>query len=105
MLTMHRNYDPHGPCGPMAYWKISDRHPVKENYRLDLADFLPEGFRHHLRTGQDPESDFEDEFEDDEDGASGESDEQGALEMFLPDNLEFIEIGGVQYHPPPASGS
>lgn len=38
-----RDYDPHGPCGPTAFWKVSDRGPDNDENRILLQDFLPFG--------------------------------------------------------------
>jgi len=39
----HRDYDPQGPCGPTAFWKISDREPKTADKQFLLHDFLPIG--------------------------------------------------------------
>jgi hypothetical protein len=36
-----RDYDPHGPCGPTAFWKVSDRSPENDDAKVMVADFLP----------------------------------------------------------------
>ncbi|KAK1755999.1 hypothetical protein QBC47DRAFT_299537 [Echria macrotheca] len=36
-----RDYDPHGPCGPTAFWKASDRSPENDDAKVMVADFLP----------------------------------------------------------------
>ncbi|KAK5657733.1 hypothetical protein OQA88_2806 [Cercophora sp. LCS_1] len=36
-----RDFDPHGPCGPTAFWKVSDRGPKNDDNRILLQDFLP----------------------------------------------------------------
>lgn len=43
MLTRNRDYDPHGPCGPSAYFKVSDRapNPKGDDQQISFHDFLP----------------------------------------------------------------
>ena len=36
-----KDYDPHGPCGPTAFWKISDRESKSEDVAVNYQDFLP----------------------------------------------------------------
>ncbi|KAK0643642.1 hypothetical protein B0T16DRAFT_186983 [Cercophora newfieldiana] len=38
-----KDYDPHGPCGPTAFWKISDRDAKADDKQFLLHDFLPIG--------------------------------------------------------------
>ncbi|KAK0630645.1 hypothetical protein B0T17DRAFT_489098 [Bombardia bombarda] len=37
------DFDPHGPCGPTAFWKMSDREPKSDDKEVFLHDFLPIG--------------------------------------------------------------
>ncbi|KAM7195669.1 hypothetical protein V8F20_007413 [Naviculisporaceae sp. PSN 640] len=46
-----RNYDPHGPCGPTAFWKISDKIPAKDGDQEEddkLFEFLVTDLRNTL---------------------------------------------------------
>ncbi|KAK0627234.1 hypothetical protein B0T14DRAFT_563058 [Immersiella caudata] len=36
-----KDFDPHGPCGPTAFWKISDREARADDKQFLLHDFLP----------------------------------------------------------------
>ncbi|KAK0718149.1 hypothetical protein B0T26DRAFT_777698 [Lasiosphaeria miniovina] len=38
-----KDLDPHGPCGPTAFWKISDLEPNSDDQQVLLHDFLPIG--------------------------------------------------------------
>jgi hypothetical protein len=38
---VNRDFDPHGPCGPTAFWKISDREARADDKQFLLHDFLP----------------------------------------------------------------
>ncbi|KAK3353512.1 hypothetical protein B0T25DRAFT_456234 [Lasiosphaeria hispida] len=40
-----KDQDPGGPCGPTAFWKISDREPHSNDQEVLLHDFLPIGKR------------------------------------------------------------
>jgi hypothetical protein len=71
-----KDYDPHGPCGPTAFWKISDRDSKDEDGHVLYSDFLP------LLDGAEAAGDAEDgedgeyapvdgEDDDDEDGEGG----------------------------------
>ena len=49
----NRNYNPHGPCGPTAYWKISDVGPG-EKEEIDQHDVLFHDFRYAGRLVHSP---------------------------------------------------
>ncbi|KAK3944895.1 hypothetical protein QBC46DRAFT_350253 [Diplogelasinospora grovesii] len=36
-----KDYDPQGPVGPTAFWKVSDREPNSDDQQVLLHDFLP----------------------------------------------------------------
>ena len=55
----NRDYDPSGPCGPTAFWKISDREPKSDDQQVLLNDFLP------IVDGYEEDFDGEEEEEDD----------------------------------------
>ncbi|ROW09504.1 hypothetical protein VMCG_02642 [Cytospora schulzeri] len=48
-----KDYDPSGPCGPSAFWKIGDRHPSSDDDRITTYDFLPivDGYENDLENG------------------------------------------------------
>ncbi|KAJ9149030.1 F-box domain-containing protein [Pleurostoma richardsiae] len=69
-----KDYDPAGPCGPTAFWKISDREPKSDDKQVLLNDFLP------IVDG------YEDEFDDD----NGDGDED-VLPQYL--DFEFFQVG------------
>jgi len=85
----NRDYDPHGPCGPTAFWKISDREPRSDDHQVELNDFLPlvDGYE------QDPEQD-DGYIYDSDDGGDQVDDESEDVEVFLPVDIEYIEIDG-----------
>lgn len=37
---VYRDYDPSGPCGPTAFWKIGDRHPSVDDNRRSFLSIL-----------------------------------------------------------------
>lgn len=82
-LTCHRDYDPHGPCGPTAFWKISDRESQSDDQQVLLNDFLPivDGYEHEFEEGEDEDEYFEDPDED-----------HIRVAVYLPDDLESIEL-------------
>jgi hypothetical protein len=88
-----RDYDPHGPCGPTAFWKISDREPRSDDHQVELNDFLPivDGYEHEFELEHEHEHDFDAEQSD----YSGPDDEEDQdVELYLPVDVEFIEIDG-----------
>lgn len=94
-MTSKRDYDPHGPCGPTAFWKISDREAHSADHQVELNDFLPivDGYE------QDLELDLEHTYDAEQSDDSGpvddeEEDEDEDVEGFLPVDIEYIEIDG-----------
>ncbi|KAJ1331749.1 F-box-like domain-containing protein [Microdochium nivale] len=64
-----RDYDPRGPVGPTAFWKISDRIAASNHeQRVMLNDFLPVLDAVAMEDDIEYESDSDDEEEDDDDG-------------------------------------
>lgn len=41
LLTSFRDFDPSGPVGPNAFWKIVDRSPTTDDRTVTIQDFLP----------------------------------------------------------------
>ncbi|EON97395.1 putative f-box domain-containing protein [Phaeoacremonium minimum UCRPA7] len=68
-----KDYDPSGPCGPTAFWKISDREPKSDDQQVLLNDFLP----------------IVDGYEEDFDGE--EEDEDEYLPQYL--DLDWFMVG------------
>jgi hypothetical protein len=84
-LTKQRDYDPHGPCGPTAFWKISDREPMSDDHQVGLNDFLP------IVDGLEQEFNVDDD--DSNDNGEGTI-EEAEVDFYLPGDVEFIEIDG-----------
>ena len=89
-----RNYDPHGPCGPTAFWKISDRESEAEDARVGYHDFLP------LLDGAEPD-DYDDDYEpggdeeedDDDDEGENEDEEEGELQdVLFPAGMQIFNL-------------
>ncbi len=76
-----KDFDPHGPCGPNGFWKLSDSDPKGELQRVLKHDFLP------LMDGPVVSA------SDDEDDPDYEEQTGGSFEIILPDDLEFISFG------------
>ncbi|KAH7035424.1 uncharacterized protein B0I36DRAFT_92437 [Microdochium trichocladiopsis] len=76
-----RDYDPRGPVGPTAFWKISDRIAASNHeQRVMLNDFLP---IIDVAMDEDYEpitDDEEDEEDEDEDDQEGEDDDDEAMD-------------------------
>lgn len=79
---MSRDFDPRGPAGPTAFWKVSDKVMESGGYRALLQDFLP-----LIRDGPDETTDLENSQLGDDDEDEGEDDEPG---------LE-LEITGISW--------
>lgn len=80
-----RDMDPHGPCGPTAFWKISDRAPDSDDHQVELNDFLPILDGYEADSGWDHEHLYDED--EDEDLADDEH-----VHVYLPSDLTFIEI-------------
>lgn len=74
-----RDFDPRGPAGPTAFWKVSDRVTESGGYRALMHDFLP--------LIQDQLDETTDEYEPEQFGDEGDEDEAG---------LE-LEITGISW--------
>jgi len=76
-----KDYDPHGPCGPTAFWKISDRESKSEDTQVNYHDFLP------LLDGAEPD-DYDEDYEpgpnddDDDDDEEEERELEGFMAIF-----------------------
>ncbi|KAH8889666.1 hypothetical protein GQ53DRAFT_187850 [Thozetella sp. PMI_491] len=92
-----KDYDPQGPCGPTAFWKISDHEPNSEDLQVLRDDFLSivdgdDGGMH------DPDYDHghEHEYIDDDDDDDDEDLIDGILHpndiVLIP--IEYMEEGG-----------
>lgn len=83
-----KDYDPHGPCGPTAFWKISDREPQGDDDQVELNDFLPivDGYEQEFELDHEHAYDADDT--DDEGGV-----DDGEVDVYLPVDIEYIEIG------------
>ncbi|KAI1447628.1 hypothetical protein F5Y02DRAFT_349218 [Annulohypoxylon stygium] len=77
-----KDFDPRGPAGPTAFWKVSDKVMESGGYRALLQDFLP-----LIRDGPDETTDLENSQLGDDDEDEGEDDEPG---------LE-LEITGISW--------
>ncbi|KAF6821524.1 hypothetical protein CSOJ01_00027 [Colletotrichum sojae] len=82
------DYDPHGPCGPSAYFKVSDRapNPKGDDQQITFHDFLPiMDFDADLASDEDDDEDFVvgEWGEDDEDEEMEEDDEREAMAQDL----------------------
>ncbi|KUI68488.1 hypothetical protein VM1G_03941 [Cytospora mali] len=90
-----KDYDPSGPCGPTAFWKVGDRHPSSNDKRITTYDFLPvvDGYESDVEHGHAPEnnteeagvlgilqvnSDDEEYQEEEDDGIDDQDDEPGS---------------------------
>ncbi|OLN95555.1 hypothetical protein CCHL11_04910 [Colletotrichum chlorophyti] len=77
------DYDPHGPCGPSAYFKVSDRAPSSKNddQQINFHDFLPiMDFDAELASDEDDEDFVVGEWgEDDDDDEMQEEDERDSV--------------------------
>ncbi|KAI5866779.1 hypothetical protein GGS23DRAFT_552043 [Durotheca rogersii] len=65
-----KDYDPRGPVGPTAFWKVSDKVTESTSYRALTHDFLPliQGHFDEAPDEYDPEQSDDDEGDDDEPG-------------------------------------
>ncbi|XXG94263.1 hypothetical protein Hte_000517 [Hypoxylon texense] len=63
-----RDFDPRGPAGPTAFWKVSDKVTESGGYRALMQDFLPQ-------------DQLDDEFEVGQSEDEGDSDEEPGLEL------------------------
>ncbi|KAF9881950.1 F-box domain-containing protein [Colletotrichum karsti] len=82
------DYDPHGPCGPSAYFKVSDRapNPKGDDQQISFHDFMPiMDFDADLASDEDDDEDFVvgEWGEDDEDDELEEGDEREAMAQDL----------------------
>ncbi|EXF80430.1 F-box domain-containing protein [Colletotrichum fioriniae PJ7] len=93
------DYDPHGPCGPSAYFKVSDRAPGPkdgDDKKIDIHDFLPiMDFDAELASNEDDDEDFVvGEWGEDEDD-DGDIDDEELVEdlaaLAAPD-LEIMDL-------------
>lgn len=100
----NRDYDPHGPCGPSAYFKVSDRAPNPkdgDDKKIDIHDFLPiMDFDAELASNEDDDEDFVvGEWGEDDDDDGGEIDDEELVEdlaaLAAPDSeLMDLVLGG-----------
>ncbi|KAK1466040.1 F-box domain-containing protein [Colletotrichum melonis] len=98
------DYDPHGPCGPSAYFKVSDRAPGPkdgDDKKIDIHDFLPiMDFDAELASNEDDDEDFVvGEWGEDDDDDGGEIDDEELVEdlaaLAAPDSeLMDLVLGG-----------
>ncbi|KAI1207948.1 uncharacterized protein F4807DRAFT_160003 [Annulohypoxylon truncatum] len=77
-----KDFDPRGPAGPTAFWKVSDKVMESGGYRALMQDFLP-----MIQDGPDDTTDFENGQLGDDDDEEEEEDEAG---------LE-LEITGISW--------
>lgn len=100
------DYDPHGPCGPTAFWKVSDRDVRHDNDRFVVNDYFPivEGYGDDSEE-EDSDGEFHvdhqvDEEEDEDEDEGWDEEEEGDaeglddLELGLTILDEFIDIVG-----------
>jgi hypothetical protein len=85
----NRDYDPHGPCGPNAFWKISNLDDKSDERSVGQTDFLSlvDNVDDIHVDGQDWTSEDDDE---DDDWGVDDPDEEGASEMEL--EVEILEM-------------
>ncbi|KAK3318311.1 F-box domain-containing protein [Apodospora peruviana] len=81
-----KDFDPHGPCGPMAYWKISEIGPKDKSgdveHEILIHDFRHVGVQFNYDEESDPDDDdFEEEVIDDRLPWEVQYDEEHAQEM------------------------
>jgi len=75
-----KDYDPHGPCGPTAFWKISDRDNQNADSHVLYHDFLP------LLDEEDIGDADDDDYEGEENGDDGDEEEIA----IPPEDLEYF---------------
>ncbi|UKZ73830.1 hypothetical protein TrVFT333_001483 [Trichoderma virens FT-333] len=91
-----RDYDPHGPCGPSAFWKASDSETAHGTHAVLPRNFLLWSALIQMEDSDDPEGDMEytvenEEEEDDDD--SGSEPVMNELPALLMDaEIEIIQI-------------
>ncbi|TDZ65108.1 hypothetical protein CTRI78_v003629 [Colletotrichum trifolii] len=82
------DYDPHGPCGPSAYFKVSDRSPNSkgDDQQINFHDFLPiMDFNVDMEGDEEDDEDFVvgEWGEDDDDEELDEEDDREAMALDL----------------------
>ncbi|KAL6836509.1 hypothetical protein J3E69DRAFT_373520 [Trichoderma sp. SZMC 28015] len=104
-----RDYDPHGPCGPSAFWKASDSETAHGTHAVLPRNFLLWSALIQMEDS-DPEGDMEytmeNEEEEEEDDSESEPVANELPELLLDAELEIIEITHhIEDHPEPSSGA
>ncbi|KAL7789066.1 hypothetical protein V8C37DRAFT_411418 [Trichoderma ceciliae] len=94
-----RNYDPHGPCGPSAFWKASDYETARGTIQL-WSTLI------QMEDSDDPEGDMEytveNEEEDEDDDSESEAVANELPELLLDAESEIIEM--THHTEEPSSG-
>ncbi|PTB80497.1 hypothetical protein M440DRAFT_1397867 [Trichoderma longibrachiatum ATCC 18648] len=104
-----RDYDPHGPCGPSAFWKASDSETAHGKHAVLPRNFLLWSALLQMEDSDDPEGDMEytmeNEEEDEEDDSESEPVANELPELLMDAELEIIEITHQMEEPGPSSGN
>ncbi|KAL7937961.1 hypothetical protein V8C35DRAFT_290407 [Trichoderma chlorosporum] len=91
-----RDYDPHGPCGPSAFWKASDSETAHGTHAVLPRNFLLWSALIQMEDSDDPEGDMEytaeNEDEDEDDDSESEPVANELPELLMDAELEIIEI-------------
>ncbi|KAK1641119.1 F-box domain-containing protein [Colletotrichum phormii] len=93
------DFDPHGPCGPSAYFKVSDRAPGPkdgDDKKIDIHDFLPiMDFDAELASNEDDDEDFvvgEWGEDDDDDGDIDDEELVEDIAALAAPDLEIMDL-------------
>ncbi|RFU77840.1 f-box domain-containing [Trichoderma arundinaceum] len=91
-----RDYDPHGPCGPSAFWKASDSETARGSHAVLPRNFLLWSALIQMEDSDDPEGDMEYTMENEEEEEDDDSESEPVAnelpELLLDAELEIIEI-------------
>lgn len=102
-----RDYDPHGPCGPSAFWKASDSEVAHGTHAVLPRNFLLWSALIQMEDSDDPEGDMEytmeNEEEDEDDDSESEPVANELPELLLDAEFEIIEL--TQHIEEPPSGA
>ncbi|KAK1699755.1 F-box domain-containing protein [Colletotrichum godetiae] len=99
LRDLYRDFDPHGPCGPSAYFKVSDRAPGPkdgDDKKIDIHDFLPiMDFDAELASNEDDDEDFvvgEWGEDDDDDGDIDDEELVEDIAALAAPDLEIMDL-------------
>ncbi|KAL7922238.1 hypothetical protein ACQKWADRAFT_292859 [Trichoderma austrokoningii] len=91
------HHDPHGPCGPSAYWKASDSEEAHGTHAVLPRNFLLWSALIQMEDSDDPEGDMEytmenEDDDEDDDNTSSEPVANELPELLLEAEFEIIEL-------------